>query len=81
MSKRKKINKDKTVGYGFVGEWSDKQIGWGIPTSIHNYNRRRCPERLYFTPELDDDDRVYLCRISITRLRDKAGRYIVRRPQ
>lgn len=78
-----KRDSNKTVGYGYVGRWQDKVIGWALPSYIHPYNRRGLAEQpsQLFHENAQPDDRAVLCRITVEVVKDKLGREITRRPR
>ena len=41
-----KLNRNKTVGYGYVGEWSDGTLGWCLPKHMIDGGRKR-PENVW----------------------------------
>ena len=65
MTKRLEIPR-KTVGFGWVGAWRDGAIGWWLPKFIHRFNRRGSAERPNSAlMSYADDNRVYMCKITI----------------
>ena len=69
-----------TKAYGFVGVWSDNSIGWSMPQYLHNYDTRHNPSKYLkdANPSFLDDDRLYLCEVTIKPVLDKLGRPITR---
>ncbi len=74
---------EKTIGHGYVGQWSDGSLGWFMPAHLSGNGRKypdkpRMSEGPYgiFPPE---GGQGFLCRITVERVRDKRGRPIVRR--
>lgn len=76
MRRKCERRKDKTVGYGYVGEWNDGAIGWCLPTHL-----TACPG-INERPKLEPwnvGEPTYLCKVTIERVKDSRGRDIVRR--
>ena len=71
--------KDKTVGYGYVGRWSDGTLGWFMPMCMSN-NSERHPyipsgkEYSFCWGELAEK-----CRITIEPIKNHKGLPIRRR--
>lgn len=78
----KKIKLPKNVtGYGYSGVWSDNKLGWWMPCHIHQLDSRKYPhvsgiERSNDYTSLNE--RTYLCKITVTLVKDKLGRPITR---
>jgi hypothetical protein len=60
--------KEKTVGFGYVGEWADGTLGWCLPTHLSGYSIR-VKEPCAAHPEWSNvGERSYLCKITIERV-------------
>jgi hypothetical protein len=65
----------KTIGTGYSGLWNDGTLGW----RTSSYPHCRCQDgspSMY--PPMYARTRFFRCRITVTPLRDKKGRPIVR---
>jgi len=61
--------KNKTVGYGYVGEWSDGTLGWCLPNHISGTSREEETEPCASHPEWSNiGEPSYLCKITIERV-------------
>ena len=70
---------EKTVGYGFVGEWNDGTLGWNLPQHVDDSPCAREPSDHWQAAGLDWNDRAVLCKITVEAVRDKRGRLVTRR--
>ena len=80
MSRRVKIPR-KTAGYGYVGMWGDGSIGYLLCDFLSGFGRKYPdPPSHQWNSLLDDGskERVFLCRIKVTPMRDKLGRPLTR---
>lgn len=79
MSKKIALPKP-TVGYGYTGIWHTGQAGWFMPQFVYGSIDRKFPDdpiRKEDMPLLDGE-RLFLCKITIEPLVDKAGRPITK---
>jgi hypothetical protein len=61
-------DKNKVVGYGYVGEWCDGTLGWFLPRHMSGGNRKR-PEPPQAHPNWSNvGEPSYLCKITIERV-------------
>lgn len=80
--KRKYKQQQKSVGYGYVGEWSDGKLGWFLPTHMSGNQTKT---RFNADPATrhpgwsNIGETSYLCRITIVRLKNSKGKFIVRK--
>ena len=84
MNKNANPKKPKpTTGFAFSGTWNNGGVGWNMPPYLNGNNSRKYPSR-YKTGEMEacflPHERMYLCRVTITPVKDKLGRYITRKP-
>jgi hypothetical protein len=80
----KKINKNKTVSYGYVGRWHDGSLGWVMPKFLSdNYGPKHpAVPRLQDNPFVSAFEDVPLfekCKITIEVVKNKKGKAIRRR--
>ena len=62
---------NKTVGYGYVGRWSDSALGWFLPECLSGGKHIDLPPD---NTAIDDDDRFVLCKITIEAVPGKRTR-------
>ena len=85
--KKAKIIKPRAmrqVCYGYTGLWNEGSIGWfGFDhlqkgTKSRKYAAR--PNKQWNLNASENEDRAYLCRVTIEVLKDKRGRFITIKP-
>lgn len=78
MSKYRKttFGKHKTVGYGWVGKWSNPRstFGWAMPSHLGWPPNRPPLDRAW----IRKGDMFFLCRITVQAVKDSQGRLIRR---
>lgn len=84
MKSRK--NKNKTIGFGYVGQWIDGTLGWSMPEFVSGSGKGTKTDRKYADKPRNEgrpwaaDEPHYLCKITVELIKDKRGRPIVRYP-
>lgn len=67
----------KTKGKGYVGTWKTDELGWWMPQHVHPHSVGS-PNTEGIQKGYLDEERVFLCEITIKPLTDKKGRPITR---
>ncbi len=79
------MSEKKTVGYGYVGRWSDGELGWAMPgfvdTGKDNAARRRGTRGSACKGSYARNAKLELCRITIEPVKDSRGRPILYYPR
>lgn len=76
----RKQNTTKTVGYVYVGRWSDETLGWIIPKHVYGWGKN-----LPSIPKLSEmgewarDAELVKCKITLEVVKGKNGKPIKRR--
>lgn len=75
MAKKLVIPKQNT-GFGYAGVFEDGTLGWSMPAHVQGkkYDKKQ-PHFPVYRKDLQGE-RLFLCKITITPLKDKKGRPI-----
>lgn len=67
----------KTKGKGYVGTWKTDELGWCMPMHVHPKSTGS-PNTENIAKGYMQEERVFLCEITIKPLTDKNGRPITK---
>lgn len=80
MGTKKVMIPRTTTGYGYAGTWGDGSVGWFLTDHVTGGGRKYAgspPERAQeFVTERTE--RFYLCKITLTPVKDKKGRPVTK---
>lgn len=74
--KKQKNKPRKTVGYGYVGEWLDKSLGWFLPRHLSNQDTAKRPSTPYQTFDSMVSSKGFFCKITIEEIPNKRRRRV-----
>lgn len=69
-------DKNKVVGYGYVGRWADGSIGWFLPTHIAGSQTPESPS--HAAEEHASGELFELCKITVEVVHGKRRRRVKR---